>query len=177
VALSCAWACTAIEACCCRPVGSASAQLCIHVRCTGRHPTRRHRRHPNPPKHVTAHRVEAIIDTVGGPSAGVLLAAHGVGAAVCEETPVARGDTHCWSVLQQQKSPGPIYIGSAGAAQVRFGRLGGRGGRELGRGWQALLWQRWGERAGDRCCFTSPGQAGPQQTVAGGRLLAGSSSL
>ncbi len=64
----------------------------------------------NPPK-----RVEAIIGS-GPPSsaaAGVLLAAHGAGAAVCEETPVVRDDGHCWSLLQRRREP--FYVGCASA--------------------------------------------------------------
>lgn len=63
-------------------------------------------------------RVEAIIHSDAAPPAGVLLAAHGVGASVCEETPVVRGDSaHCWSVLQQKQSPGAFYVSSAATFQ------------------------------------------------------------
>jgi hypothetical protein len=43
----------------------------------------------------------------------VLLAAHGAGAAVCEETPVVRDDGHCWSLLQRRREP--FYVGCASA--------------------------------------------------------------
>lgn len=82
--------------------------------------------------HAPAQRVEAIIETDGRPAAGVLLAAHGVGAPVCEETPVVRGDAaaaHCWALLQKRGGPGAICIDDAGACLVRAAtRREGEGG-------------------------------------------------
>lgn len=67
-----------------------------------------------------AHRVEAIIDSDGVPAAGVLLAAHGAGAAVCEETPVVRREAgHSWAVLQRMAAPSVMYVADAAEYEVR----------------------------------------------------------
>ncbi|GBF87615.1 hypothetical protein Rsub_00326 [Raphidocelis subcapitata] len=98
-------------------------------------------------KEVDLCRVEAIIHTDAAPAAGVLLAAHGAGAAVCEETPVVTGDSaHCWSVLRERQA---FYVPSAAAFEA--------GGHALPRDFAALH-----ARAGLNCFLSVLIAAGPR---------------